>query len=83
MGLSKAPEGHTWRRRLPKEETKFFANRGTDYGKKKHRSSCHGAAETNPTRNHEVTCSIPGPAQWVKDPASKMQLRFGIAVAVV
>ena len=22
------------------------------------------AAETNPTRNHEVVSSIPGPAQW-------------------
>ena len=23
---------------------------------------------TNPTRNHEVVSSIPGLAQWVKDP---------------
>ena len=30
-------------------------------------SSHRGAAETNPTRNHEVVGLIPGPAQWVKD----------------
>ena len=32
-------------------------------------SSHCGAAETNPTRNHEVAISTPGLAQWVKDPA--------------
>ena len=31
------------------------------------RSSHHGAAEMNPTRNHEVSGSIPGLAQWVQD----------------
>ena len=30
-------------------------------------SSYRGAAETNPTRIHEVAGPIPGLAQWVKD----------------
>ena len=33
----------------------------------KRQSSYHGAAETNPSRNHEVVGLIPGHAQWVKD----------------
>ena len=32
-------------------------------------SSHHSAVETNPTRNYEVSSSIPSLAQWVKDPA--------------
>ena len=30
-------------------------------------SSCHGAAEVNLTRKHEVASLIPGLTQWVKD----------------
>ena len=37
--------------------------------KLKFRSSCRGAAEMNPTRNHAVSGSIPGLDQWVKNPA--------------
>ena len=32
-------------------------------------SSYCGAVKANPTRNHEVSGSIPGLVQWVKDPA--------------
>ena len=36
--------------------------------KNKNRSSHRGAAETNPTRNHEVVGLVLGFDQWVKDP---------------
>jgi len=36
------------------------------------RSSCCGAVETNPTRNHEVAGLIPGLTQWVEDPVLPM-----------
>ena len=40
----------------------------TLFSVKREMGSFHrGAAETNPTRNHEVAESIPGLAQWVKD----------------
>ena len=52
-------------------------------------SSCHGAVETNPTRNYEVVGSIPGLTQWVKDlmlvqlwHRSQMRLGSGVAMAV-
>ena len=36
--------------------------------KEEDRSSYSGTAEMNPTRNHEVSGSIPGLAQWAEDP---------------
>ena len=47
------------------------------------------SVEANLTSNHEVECSIPGLAQWVKDLVcrerwcrSQARLRSGVAVAV-
>ena len=53
-------------------------------------SSHHGTAETTPTRNHEVSGSIPGLAEWVRIQRCcelwcglQMRLGSGIAVALV
>ena len=40
-----------------------------EWKKVNYRSSHRSVAEMNPTRNHKVVGSIPGLAQWVKDPA--------------
>ena len=52
----------------PNQTDKLLHRKG-NHKKSKKRSSCCSAAETNPTRNHEVSRSIPGLTQWVKDPA--------------
>ena len=66
------PERHT--KESPEKEcvTGTSLDFKIEYG----RSRC-GAAETNPTRNHEVAGSIPGLAQGVKDPVFAMSCGVG------
>ena len=47
------------------------------------RSSRRGTAETNPTRSHEVSGSIPGLAQWVEDLVLLWQWRRPAATAPI
>ena len=47
----------------------YKINKKIDLKKNPNRSSHHGTAEINLTRNHEVAGLIPGLDQWVKDPA--------------
>ena len=55
-----------------KDTTKKILSQATIADELRHKylqqgSSRCGAVETNPTRNHDVACSIPGFTQWVKN----------------
>ena len=51
------------------KEKKTPRKRDQTGGCQKRRWRSHfGAAETNPTNNHEVMGLIPGLAQWIEDP---------------
>jgi len=43
----------------------FIGKKNLNAGITTFRSSCPGAAETNPNGNYEVVDSIPGLSQWV------------------
>ena len=52
------------RLKYPKQKMSKL-EQNTKYQKSYFWSSLHGAADTNPTRSHEVAGSIPSLAQWV------------------
>ena len=58
---------HSVLRALPALSYSFLTVTLRFLGFKMLRSSHHGAAEMNPTSNHEVAGSIPGLDQWVKN----------------
>ena len=43
----------------------YMESKKNEYNKTETGSSCHGTAETNLTRKHEVASSIPALTQWL------------------